>query len=127
MFCPSTPKQLHRLGRGFPLHLAQFRHRRQKGLGVVMLRVFENLFDRALFDLVATEHDDNAVGHLCDHSHVMGDEHHRSARFALQTVHKRQNFSLNGHVQGGRRLVGNQQTRLAGHRHCNHHALTHAA
>ena len=39
----------HRLGCGLAGHLAKFRHDRQQRLGIGMLRVLENLFDRTLF------------------------------------------------------------------------------
>ena len=91
-----------------------------------MLRVLENLFDRAFLDLVAAEHDHDAVGHLRHHGHVMGDEHHRRAGLALQPVDQGQDLGLDGHVQRGGRFIRDQQARLAGQRHCDHHALAHA-
>ena len=92
-----------------------------------MLRILEDLLDRAFLDLVAAEHDHDAVGHLCHHGHVMGDEHHRRAGLALQPVDQGQNLGLDRHVQRGGRLIRDQKARLAGQRHGDHHALAHPA
>jgi hypothetical protein len=40
---------------------------------------------------------------------------------------ERQDLRLDGHVERGGRLVGDQQRRVAGQRHGDHHALAHAA
>ena len=90
-----------------------------------MGRILENLLNRALFHLVAPEHHHHAIRHLRHHRHVMGDEHHRRAGFALQPVHQRQYFGLDRHVQRRCRFIRDQQARLACHRHGNHHPLTH--
>jgi hypothetical protein len=92
-----------------------------------MLRILENLLHRAFFDLIATEHDHNAVRHLRHHCHVMRDEHHRRARFTLEPVNQGQNLGLNGHIQRGCRFIRDQQARLAGKGHGDHNPLAHAA
>jgi len=46
---------------------------------------------------------------------------------ALSFLEQVENLRLNGHVQGRGRLVRNDQLRVAGQGHGNHHALTHAA
>ena len=45
----------------------------------------------------------------------------------LQEPDQRQDLRLDRHVERGGRLVGDQQPRLAGKRHGDHHALAHAA
>ena len=50
-----------------------------------------------------------------------------SCRWSLMLQHQLENLRLNGHVQRGGRLVGDQQRRIAGQRHGDHHALPHAA
>ena len=119
--------QLHGLGIILTAHLAEFWNRRQQRLGIVVLRVLKDLVDGAFFDLIAAIHDHHAVGHLRHHRHIVGDEHHRSTGFALQTIHQCKNFGLDGHIERGCGLIRNQQTRLAGHGHCDHHTLAHAA
>ena len=46
---------------------------------------------------------------------------------ALQLAQQVEDLRLDRHVERGRRLVGDQQLRLAGQRHGDHHALAHAA
>jgi hypothetical protein len=46
---------------------------------------------------------------------------------SLQRAHQLQDLGLDGDVQRGGRFVGDQQLRLAGQRHGDHHALAHAA
>ena len=62
-----------------------------------------------------------------DDAQVVRDEQDRGARLLFQVVHQLQDLRLNRHVQRGGRLVGDQQLRLAGQRHRDHHALAHAA
>ena len=45
----------------------------------------------------------------------------------LQLAHQIENLRLQGDVERGGRLVGDQQARVAGQRHRDHHALAHAA
>ena len=92
-----------------------------------MLGTGKNVFGRAGFDLVAPVHDQHAVSHFSDHAHVVGDENHTHVHFCLQGADQLQDLRLNGHVQRGGWLVGNQQRRLARQCRGNHHALTHAA
>ena len=120
-------EQLHRAWHIRAFHFAQLRNRRQKRLGIIVLWVFENLFDGAFFDLFAAEHNDHAVRHLRHDSHVMGNKHDSGSGFALEAIHQGQNFGLNGYIQRRCRLVRNQQPWLACHRHGNHDALAHTA
>ena len=46
---------------------------------------------------------------------------------ALQLLEKLEDLRLHGHVERGRRLVGDQQVGLVGERHRDHHALALAA
>jgi hypothetical protein len=55
------------------------------------------------------------------------DEDHRGAELPLKLAHELQDLRLDGDVEGGRRLVGDQDLRPAGERHADHHALAHAA
>ena len=48
-----------------------------------MLGILEDFLDRPLFDLIAAEHDNNAVSHLRHNRHIVGNKHHRSAGFTL--------------------------------------------
>ena len=57
----------------------------------------------------------------------MGNHDDGHAQFFLQALHQFQNLRLNGHVQRGGRLVGDQNIGLAGQRHGNHDSLAHTA
>ncbi|KAG1361592.1 hypothetical protein G6F61_014284 [Rhizopus arrhizus] len=72
-------------------------------------------------------HHHHAVGNLGHHAHVVRDEQHGHADFALQVPDQVDDLGLDGDVQRGRWLVGDQQRRLAGQRHRDHHALPLAA
>ncbi len=45
----------------------------------------------------------------------------------LELANERDDLRLDGHVERGRRLVGDEKLRLVGERHGDHHALAHAA
>ena len=72
-------------------------------------------------------HHDDVVGELGDDAEVVGDEDDRGAGLLAQRAHQLEDLRLDRHVERGRRLVGDQQLRLAGQRHRDHHALAHAA
>ena len=56
---------------------------------------------------------------MCDHQNAC-------ILLCPDVLHQFQNLSLNGNVQSRRGLVGNQDIGIAGKRHGNHDALTHA-
>ena len=80
-----------------------------------------------LFNDPARIHDGDAIGDLGDDAEVVGDEQDRHADLAPQLVDQRQDLRLDRDVEGRRRFVGDQQQRIAGQRHRDHHALPHAA
>jgi hypothetical protein len=53
----------------------------------------------------------------------VGDEQHGHADLALQRLQELEDLRLDGDVERGRRLVGDQQVRLVGERHGDHDAL----
>ncbi|MPM17173.1 hypothetical protein SDC9_63561 [bioreactor metagenome] len=57
----------------------------------------------------------------------MCDEDDAHVGFLLQGLHKLQNLRLDGHVQGGGGLVGDEQLGLAGQGDGDHHPLAHTA
>ena len=67
------------------------------------------------------------VGELGDDAEVVGDHHDRHLVLGLQLLHQPQDLRLRGHVERGRRLVGDQDLRVVDQRHRDHHALAHAA
>ena len=52
---------------------------------------------------------------------------HREPEVALQVLEQAQDLRLHHHVERGRRLVGDEQARLARERHRDQHALALAA
>ena len=75
----------------------------------------------------AAVHDQDAVAHLVDDPQVVGDQDQRHPDLPLQRFDQAQNLRLHGHVERGRGLIGDQQTRAAGDGHGDHHPLAHAA
>ena len=108
-------------------HLAKARDRRQQGLGIGMLGVGEDLFDRAFLDLAALPHDHHVIGDFGDHAHIVGDEDDGHAQFGLQIAQDRQDLRLNGHIQRRGWFIRDQQLGAAGKRHGDHHPLAHPA
>jgi hypothetical protein len=92
-----------------------------------VLRRGEHGFGGARFDLVAAVHHEHAVGNFGHHAHVVRDEEHAHAHLLLQLADELKDLRLDRHVERGGGLVGDQELRLAGERHRDHHALAHAA
>ena len=78
-------------------------------------------------DDLAHVHHGHAVGHLGDHAQVVGDHQDRHAEVGLELLQQLQDLGLDRHVERRRRLVGDQQARIAGQRHRDHRPLAHAA
>ena len=72
-------------------------------------------------------HHVDPVGEAADDAEIVGDEDDRHAEPALQVGEQRQDLRLDGDVERGRRLVGDQDVRIVGERHGDHHALALAA
>ena len=92
-----------------------------------MLGRGEHALDRAALDDLALVHHADAVGDLAHDAEVVGDEQHRHAEPGLRVLEQLEDLRLHGDVERGRRLVGDQQVRLVGQRHGDHHALALAA
>ena len=92
-----------------------------------MLRHGKERLDRRFFDHLPGIHHDHAVGHLGHHAEVMGDQHDCCRGLGAQRTHQGQHLRLDGDIERGGRLVGDQQRRLAQQRHGDHHPLAHAA
>ena len=95
----------------------------EQRLGVAVLRVGEDLGDRALLAHRALAHHHHVVGDLAHHTEVVADEQHAHAVLVLQPGEQLHDLALDRHVERGGGLVGDQQLGLAGKRHRDHHAL----
>ena len=78
-------------------------------------------------DDLAGVHDVHAVGVARHHAEVVGDDDDRGAELLRQPRHDLEDLRLDRHVERRGRLVGEQELRVAGQRHRDHHALAHAA
>ncbi|MNE28540.1 hypothetical protein D3C80_1219850 [compost metagenome] len=75
------------------------------------------------FDHFAVTHDINPVRKAANNPEIMRDEDHRHAEPLLQICQQVEYLRLNGNVERSRRLVSDQNIRLVGERHGNHHTL----
>ena len=92
-----------------------------------MQYVLVHLAQRAVFHNLTGVDDGYAVAVLGHYAQIMGDEQHGRVALALEGVYHLQHLGLNGHVQGGGRLVGNEEPGFAGQGDGDHHPLLHAA
>jgi hypothetical protein len=103
------------------------RHRAQEPDGVGMAGAGEDVLRRALLDHLAGIHDVDAVGIARHHAEIVGDDDQRDAEAPRQILHQLEDLGLDGDVEGGRGLVGDDQLGVAGEPDGDHHALAHAA
>ena len=111
-------------GRQWLGHRAGARHGGDQLLRVGMVRAPVNATGRARFDDFAGVHDHDAISDLRDHAEVVGDQEEAHAGFRLQLFQQGQDLRLDGDVEGGGRLVGDQNVGLEGQRHGDHQTLT---
>ena len=110
-----------------PIRAIEPRHRIEQHARIVVLRRSEHLVDRPALHRLAVPHHHHAIRHARDHAHVVRDQHQPGLRLALQLVHQVEHLRLHRDVERRRRLVRQQQRRLAQHGRCDHHPLAHAA
>ena len=87
----------------------------------------EDVAGRAPLHDAAGIHDHDPVGDLGDDAEIMGDQHDGGAEVAAELLQQLQDLSLHRHIEGRRRLVGDEQRGIAGERHGDEAALAHAA
>ena len=90
------------------------RHRRHEGLGIGMDWGLEQGLAGRHLAQPALAHDSDVVGDVIDDGQVVGDEQVRQLQFLLQVPHQIENLRLDGNVEGGNRLVEDDQVRLQG-------------
>ncbi len=95
--------------------------------GVGVLGGGEERAGRAGLDDAAGLHHRDAVGDAADDAEIVGDEEHRHALGLLDVGEERQDLGLDGDVESGGRLVGDQHVGAVGERHRDHHPLALAA
>jgi hypothetical protein len=87
----------------------------------------EELLGVAILHALAAIHHQDGVRQLGDHAQVVGDDDDRGVELVLQIADQVEDLRLDGHVERGGRLVGDQQLRVADQRHGDHGALPHPA
>ena len=92
-----------------------------------MRRRIEDLPHRSRLHHAARIHHRQLVAHLGDDAEVVGDEDQCEAMRALQLAQEVQILGLDRQVEAGGRLVGDEQSRLAGDADGADDALAHAA
>ena len=75
----------------------------------------------------AAVHHVHALAHARDDAEVVRDQDERGVAIRDERAQQVEDLRLDRHVERGRRLVGDQELRLAGERHRDHRALAHAA
>ena len=86
-----------------------------------------NLAGRAGFDDAAAIHDADTVSIAGDDTEIMCDQDQRRVGGPRHLLEQCEDLRLNGDVERRRRLVGDDELRLAGQCHGDHGALAHAA
>ena len=86
----------------------------------------EELFTGGLLDQFAVGHNPDAVGVLGHDAHVVRNKEHGRAELGLQVAHEFEDLGLDRDIQGGGRLVRDQDFGSAGQGHGDHDALAHA-
>lgn len=85
------------------------------GIGMVV-PVQKDILGGADFDQRARIHHRDVVAGLGDDAEVVGDHDHCGLKTVAQLADHADDLRLNGYVERGRRLVGDQKLRLAGQR-----------
>ena len=92
-----------------------------------MPRIRVEVFDRRLFDDETGVHHDHAIRQPRHHAQVVRDPDDGHPDFVPEAFDEVGDLGLDRHIQRGRRLIGDQELRVAAQAHGDHHALAHAA
>lgn len=95
----------------------------EEALGIGVTGVEEEVAGGGGLDNVAVLHDGDAVGDLADDGEVVGDEEHGEVMSAAEVVKEGEDLRLDGDVEGGSGLVGNEETGPVDEGHGNEDAL----
>ena len=83
----------------------------------------EDTLDRPALAHHAVAHHHDVVGELADEAKIVADEEHAHAVALAQASDEFEHLSLDGHIERGRRLIGDEQLGLVGDGDGDHHAL----
>jgi hypothetical protein len=98
--------------RGQPLpFLAQLRNAIDERASVGVLGVFQYLFGQAFLDDSASEHDCNAICDAVDDAEIVRHQDDGHLELLLELFHLLDDLRLDGDIERGGRLVGDEQNR----------------
>ena len=100
------------------------RHRCQQLLCVWLLCPVEDAVGIALLDNLPVLHHHDAIGHIGDDTHIVGDQDDAGLDAMPQITHEIKDFGLHRHIQRGGGLIGNEQPGIQGQCLRDHRALT---
>src|SRR5687768_13279859 len=81
-----------------------------------MPRMIEYAAGRPFLDDAAEIHDRHAVGGVAHDIEIMSDDHDGQAQPVLQIVDEIEDLALDGDIEPGRRLIGDDELRIEGER-----------
>ena len=99
--------------------------RPQQTDGIRHAGIFEQVVHPGAFDGTPGVHHHDIIGGFCNHAHVVGNHDRRRTRFFLCNFNDVQDLRLDGHVQCGGWLVGDQDLRVVRNRDGDDYALAH--
>ena len=102
-------------------------HGLEQAARVGMAWIAEQLPHGCALDDLATVHHQHARCHLGHHTQVVRDEQDREPEALLQVGEQLEDLRLDGDVERGGGLVGDEERRVHHQRHRDEHALAHAA
>ena len=100
-------------------------HGGEQGSCISMARIAEELRHLCTLDYATAIHDQHPVAVLRDYPQIVGDEDGGSRQVATQFPEEVENLLLHRDVEGGSRLVCNDEFGVAKERNRYHNALTH--
>ena len=98
----------------------------EQALGIGMQGVVEHILQGAVLHDLACVHHRHRVAHLRHNAQIVGDHDHGGVVLFLELAHQLQHLGLDGHIQGGGGLVGDEELGVAGQGDGDHHPLLHA-
>ena len=104
-----------------------FRPTAQQHLGIRMARVAQDLAHRRFLDDPPGVHHRHPVGDLHRGADIVGHKHDRQPALLLLLAQQDQDLDLHRGVEGGGRLIRQQQLRVTGERKGDHRPLAHPA
>jgi hypothetical protein len=103
------------------------RDRAEQAAGIRMRGPVEDVVGVAALDDPAVAQHHHVLREARHDAQVVGDQQHGHAPLVGEVAEQLEHLGLHPHVEGRRRLVGDQQVRLGDHRDRDDHPLPHAA